>query len=306
MKRILISVLSALLLTAPTTGALFAQTKRTGAQKAQKVKEERSLLWKISGNGLEKPSYLFGTIHLICKDDLFWTDAMQQALEASEKVCFELDVTDMKTQMAIGMGMLIKDDRTLRDYFEQEDYDKFEAYASEHFSQVPMEALNKMQPFAVSTLFIQEFYPCDEVLSYEAEIAAKIAGDGKPVLAVEDPEDQLAAMLSSNADSVVATINQFVNGGAAVDSMKGLFGDMMTAYKQQDLSAIEKLTREQSSAMMDMDIFLYQRNGKWIPKMSDYMKDGAVFFAVGAAHLPGEKGVISLLRKAGYTLEPVK
>lgn len=306
MKRILFSVLSALLLIASPTSALFAQTKKTGAKKEQKAGDEKSLLWKISGNGLESPSYLFGTIHLICKEDLFWTESMQQALEASDRVCFELDVTDMKTQMTIGMGMLIKDDRTLRDYFEQEDFDKFEAYASEHLSQVPMEALNKMQPFAVSAMFIQEFYPCEEVLGYETEIAAKIAEDGKPVLAVEEPEDQLEAMLSTNSDSVVATINQFVNGGAAVDSMKGLFGDMMAAYREQDLPAIEKLTREQSSAMMDMEVFLYQRNKKWIPKMDGYMKEGSVFFAVGAAHLPGEQGVIRLLRQAGYTVVPVK
>src|SRR6478672_9691055 len=62
--------------------------------KAEKKEGEQSLLWRITGRGLTKPSYLFGTIHMVCPGDYLWTDAMKKGLAACKKVCFEMDMDD--------------------------------------------------------------------------------------------------------------------------------------------------------------------------------------------------------------------
>src|ERR1700744_1666000 len=79
--------------------------------------EYHSLLWRISGKGLDKPSYLFGTMHLICADDFIWTSKMRESLEKSKKVCFEMDLDDPKTMMDVAAGMMDKDGKKLSSYF---------------------------------------------------------------------------------------------------------------------------------------------------------------------------------------------
>ena len=82
---------------------------------------------------------------------------------------------------------------------------------------------------------------------------------------------------------------------------------MLEVYRSQDLDAIEKLTMMEEGGLGSyMELFLYGRNKKWIPEMEKAMKNGTILFAVGAAHLPGNEGVINLLRKAGYTLRPMR
>jgi hypothetical protein len=85
------------------------------------------------------------------------------------------------------------------------------------------------------------------------------------------------------------------------------FKDMMKAYKEQDLDKLgEMITKSESGMMEYQDLLLNNRNRNWVEKLKKIMPDHAVVVAVGAGHLPGEKGVISLLRKAGYTVTPVE
>ena len=69
---------------------------------------------------------------------------------------------------------------------------------------------------------------------------------------------------------------------------------------------MEDLTKDDPDIAGFTDILLYDRNANWAKKLQDIMTDHPVVVAVGAGHLPGEKGVINLLRQLGYTVEPVK
>lgn len=78
---------------------------KTQAQTSPKL--ENSLLWEVSGNGLSKPSYLYGTIHMICSSDYFLTDKTKKALESAEKLVLEINFSDPKEmsqmqQLAMG------------------------------------------------------------------------------------------------------------------------------------------------------------------------------------------------------------
>src|SRR6218665_1169628 len=89
MKKLIIGTIAAFLALAPVS-AVIAQGKAKTTK--QKTVDQNSLLWKISGNGLTKPSYVFGTIHLICESDYFWNPVMEEALKATEKICMEMDM----------------------------------------------------------------------------------------------------------------------------------------------------------------------------------------------------------------------
>src|SRR5580692_3983511 len=84
--------------------------------------QDNSLLWRVSGNNLTKPSFLFGTIHLICPDDYIWTDKMKASLEQSEKVCFEMDLSDPGIMVQAMAGMIDSSGKRLEEYFTTDQY----------------------------------------------------------------------------------------------------------------------------------------------------------------------------------------
>ena len=86
---------------------------------------EDALLWKIEGNGLTKSSYLFGTIHMIKKENFYWPKGTLAALDDSEKAAFEVDLDDMfdvSAQMGMITKAFMKDNQTLADFYSEEDY----------------------------------------------------------------------------------------------------------------------------------------------------------------------------------------
>ena len=89
---------------------------------AQDKENDQSLLWRISGNGLAKPSYLFGTIHLICPEDYVWTEKMKQSLAGSDKVCFEMDLDDPDVLKAATGGFMEPTEKRLKDYYTAAQY----------------------------------------------------------------------------------------------------------------------------------------------------------------------------------------
>ena len=73
----------------------------------QVVPTEKSLLWKVSANGLKKPSYVYGTIHLIPKDKLEFGEATRKALDGTQRIAFEIDMKEM-TNMRMQIGLMTK------------------------------------------------------------------------------------------------------------------------------------------------------------------------------------------------------
>jgi uncharacterized protein YbaP (TraB family) len=94
------------------------------------------------------------------------------------------------------------------------------------------------------------------------------------------------------------------NKGAEEDKQ---LKEMFKAYKNQDLKKLEELMVETDAAMASFtDILLYHRNRNWVNKLKTLLPGKSLLIAVGAGHLPGEKGMINLLRKEGYTVTPVE
>jgi uncharacterized protein YbaP (TraB family) len=92
----------------------------------------------------------------------------------------------------------------------------------------------------------------------------------------------------------------------SIDNYKKSTAEMVAVYKSQDLDKLDSLVRKSDPSMNSyMDLLLYGRNRKWVQQMPNIMMEGTLLFAVGAGHLPGEQGVINLLRQKGFTVKPV-
>lgn len=264
----------------------------------------KSLLWKVSRADLQKPSYLFGTIHIICKEDYIWTKAMQKSLDASDKVCFEMDLDDPNLVMTIATGMIDNSGKQLKDYFTPEQYAKLEAYISDSL-QMSMAMVQRLRPVALYSLFIKEGNICDDVLSYEQVLSDKAKSTEKEIIGVESAQYQLSLLNKLPTDSVVSDLVDMIDGNSDTLSTQ-LYNAMYSAYKEQDIDSLSQLIANSDLSGDLNNIFLNDRNLKWVPTMMDMMEQGSIFFAVGVGHLPGESGIINLLIQEGYTVTPIK
>lgn len=272
--------------------------------RAQSTNAEQSLLWKISRDDLKKPSYLFGTIHIICKDDYVWTKPMQKSLDVSEKVCFEMDLDDPNLVMTIAAGMIDNSGKRIQDYFTPEQYAKLSAYITDSMN-MNMAMLQNMKPVALYSLFVKEGNICDETISYELILSDKAKAANKEIIGVESANDQLALLNHIPIDTVIKDLVDMIDGNDDTLSTN-IYNAMYSAYKKQDLNTLSQIIVDNKMTGDFTSLFLDDRNQKWIPVMMDMMEQGSIFFAVGAGHLPGEYGLINLLIQEGYTVTPIK
>ena len=304
--RHLISFLSVLFLITACNTTKKVTAVPTAAPQAPKT--ENALLWEISGNGLSTASYLYGTIHMIGKDDFFLTDATKTSLEKTKKVTFEInmeDMMDIANLMPLMMKAFMNGDTTLNDLLSEKDYKLIES----HFEKVglPMMFINRIKPLFLSALTGDEATGFggenSEIKSYEMELMEMAKQQDKEIDGLETAEFQMS-MFDSIPYKVQAEM--LVQSLKSTDSGDDQFARMVELYKNQDLEGMQTMMQSDEEGIGDYeDLLLIRRNINWIPVMGEMMKIQPTFFAVGAGHLGGNQGVVALLRLQGYTLKPL-
>lgn len=251
---------------------------------------------------MNKPSYLFGTIHVVCPENYVWTDKMEEAFKKCEEVCFEMDMDDPVVMLSVSAGLTDNSGKTLKDYFSPGDYTKLSRYVSDTLG-MSILMFNNMKPAILPFIFSARSSHCEVSISYEDTLMKAAHSAGKDVKGLENPQEQIALFNILPADSVIKDIMDIVNGVKQEDTN---YHKLITAYTSQDISALYDMIRATNDLGNNADAFIDERNIKWAPRMIDMMDQKSVFFAVGAGHLWGDNGVINLLKKEGYTVSPVK
>ena len=264
-------------------------------------KSENSLLWKISGNGLKEPSYLFGTIHITCNATL--SEKVKTALDKTQQLCLELDMDDPNLQAEMMNSMMMQNGVTMKSLAKPEDFKAVDAFLTTNLG-FSAEMLNPVKPFMVSAMLYPKMLNC-ETQSVEAELIKIAKAQNEEVIGLETVGEQLAVF---DAIPYQEQMNELVI--TAKDNMqrdKTELTEMMAIYKSENVEAMVTFTEKSPNAMTSKygDVLLKNRNQNWISRMITIAKNKPTFFGVGAAHLGGKDGVIALLRKAGFTVEAV-
>jgi uncharacterized protein len=263
-----------------------------------------TLLWKISGNGLSKPSFLFGTMHILCSGDAILSDSMKEVIKQTEEVYFEIDISDMRGMMSSMKYMRMNDNKRLSDLLDSADYKKLKAYFEKHSPILPFSMLERFKPLFISSLIEEEDLDCKTTDGMEMIIMQEARIQNKKINGLETVEFQAGLFDSIPYEKQALSLMNYVD---SAEDYKKMTDTLTNAYKQQDLQKIDELTSKDDPSMNDyMDLLLYARNRNWVARMRDLLPGKSLLFAVGAGHLPGELGVISLLRKKGYTVTALK
>jgi len=285
---------------------------KTDSNHLVEEKLEKSLLWEISGNGLEKPSFLYGTIHLISKDQFLLTDETKASFDNSERVTFEInmeEMNDLSTMFTLFGKVMMPDAITLKDLLSEEDY----IFVKKELSELGLPAmmmgiLERIKPMFLTTFASGDMDPNGlqngEIVSYEMEFMEMAQQTEKEMAGLETIEYQISIFdsipLKDQADMLVESLKAESEGSDQ-------FKEMVDMYLNQDIEAMQEMFEDEADGMAEYeDILLVNRNRNWIPIMGGMMKEKPTFFAVGAGHLGGEFGVIRLLRNEGFVLKPLQ
>ncbi len=261
-----------------------------------------TLLWKVSGKGLKEPSFIFGTFHLMCKDDIHFSNQLKEALKQSDEIYMELDMDDPSILLSGMLYMNMKDGKKLSDLYTPEEYSKLQAYFTDSLN-TPMMLLQRAKPYFLVALLYPKMMDCPSPAGIEEELLKIAKEEKKEVRGLETMQFQASVFDSIpyewQAKELLKNIDSF-------SVYKKEFDEMVNLYKKQQLDSMQDMvTKSEFGSDKYEDLLLNDRNKDWAKKLSEIMKNESVFVAVGAGHLSGEQGLISLLKKDGYKVEPL-
>jgi len=277
---------------------------------------DTSLLWRLSGPGVNGESFLFGTIHLIPEEDYFTPKGLVAALNDADEVIFEIDPRNMQDPMAI-MGLMSKinmrGDTSLADLLPADRYAEIEAYFGK--LGLPFFLFKKMKPLFLSAMVGQDMQAMQQgggigtggSKSYELEMTKLAEAAGKEIGGLETMEFQLSLFDSIPYRGQAQMLYDAVKADEAGESdAAGEMGRLVDMYKRKAVAEMARTISEESAGVANFEeLLLTKRNLNWVPLIKGKIAGSPKLIAVGAGHLGGEKGVIALLRKEGFMVEPV-
>ena len=275
------------------------------AQRPAAKADDNGLLFEISGNGLKKPSYIFGTFHILCPADVMPMDKFAPYVDKVDQLIMEIDMDDPAETGAMAKGAAISDGRTIKDMMTPEQYAKVDEMFKNTLG-VSVDLVKTLKPTILGVLIVTspKMLGCSPPSSYELSIV-KLAGDKKkPIVGLETVEFQSKTLESTPLEKQAESLVKMTDDPQkSEDELKKL----IAAYKEQNIDKIHTLSLGTDKSDIDFQKNLIDdRNAAWIPKIESNIKTIPSFIAVGAGHLGGPKGVVSLLRAKGYKVTPIR
>lgn len=280
------------------------------AQPKIKDKKYPSLLWEISGNGLKKPSYLIGTMHVSSKLAFHLPDSFYIAIRNADMVALETNPETWQEDMS-------KYDLAGSYTYDEGIYGNYMAMPNDYLSintlkfykyDGKVERSLFSNPATINNLLYRSYG--NEASDFEEDTYLDMyifqCGKkwGKKVAGVENYGESMKLMAEAYKDAAKDKNKK----ERSYDGAEEYSADkLQEAYRNGNLDLLDSINKYNSVSPAFDEKFLYRRNEIQAASMDSIMKAGnRLFVGVGAAHLPGDRGVIEILRKKGYKLRPVK
>ncbi len=281
------------------------------AQTVKKEKKYPSLLWEITGNGTKKPSYLIGTMHVSSKMAFNLPDSFYLAVKSAQVVALETNPETWQEDM----------NKYDLDGVMRGGYNRWEGSVSGPSDYLNIKTLKffkydgKLErsmfsnPSAINNLLYRSYG--NESADFEEDTYLDMyiyqCGKkwGKNVAGVEDYGESMRLMMEAYKDAAKEKNRKERSYGDMDEAYSA--DKLQEAYRKGDLDLLDSINTYNSVSAAFDEKFLYRRNEIQAESIDSIIKSGSILFVgVGAAHLPGDRGVIEMLRAKGYKLRPVK
>ena len=260
---------------------------------------QNTLLWEISGNGLSAPSYLFGTIHIADKRAYQFNDSVLPKLNECQAFAMEINMDSIDETSLLGK-MMIDDGKTLEDIYSKKDYKLIKATLKKSTG-LDIILFNTVKPFVILTM-IEASKPAKSSMDDALDIylSKQAKNKGKKVIGIETIDEQMDVISKMPPGMVIDYIKNMNKADKQTQQL-------IDAYSLQQLDKINTIMNQSDNALgeeFNKEI-LTKRNYIMADRISNLITSQTLFIAIGSGHLPGNEGVISLLKKKGYTVSPI-
>ena len=277
---------------------------------------QAQLLWKVSGNGLGRPSYIFGTHHMAPASMIDQIAGINAAIDGCDIVVGEIEkdsLMSQESQMKMAGFMIAPLDSTLDKLYTPAEFAEVEKVFNKYFGAmgVKLAQMKSLKPNAISTQLqamqaIKYFPNFDANNLIDVAVQERANEAGRPSLGLESLQEQIDLLFNSPLTEQAKGLLEACRQDEFFQVQSSALAE---AYMHQDL---DKMMEVMTDATMggdseeSMEALIYSRNRSWAEKLVKIMPERACLVCVGAGHLPGAKGLLQLLRDKGYTVEPFK
>lgn len=274
------------------------------------------LLWKVSGNNLGRPSYIMGTYHFAPSTMMDKIPGMQRALEGCDIVVGEIaqeSLAEPESQLKMAQALMAHPDSTLDKLYTREEYRIIETVFNKYFGSmgVKLSQMNSVKPMAIITQMqamqaLKYFPNYDPAELIDMAVQKRGLEMGRPSQGLETIEDQVDLLFNTPISEQATSLLELCKTD---DKFLMLSSALVEAYMEQDLDKIYAVMTNPEIGGDDPEAYealLFDRNRLWVERLVKMMPERACLVCVGAGHLPGNQGLLQLLRDRGYTIEAMQ
>lgn len=267
------------------------------SQAQKKIKLENSILWKVEHVDFKEPSYLFGTIHIMCENEFKIPKKVSEALQNVNALVLEVNLSDPKEMQELQNSM--SNPKKISDEISNEQYNELNKLVTK-VTGVDLKNYDSYGLSGLNSILISKMLPCTTFKSFENEITLLANKSEKPIFSLEKASEQIEIL--KNAYPTEFALEQIM----LFDSYKKDFNDAILFYNKEEITkTVDLITKEQYMDENATKIMQVDRNKNWVKKMPSMMKERSNLFVIGVGHLTNDYGIIHLLREKGYTVTPV-
>ena len=286
------------------------------------VSANAQLLYRITSDSQKKPSYIIGTFHLEDGGYLDKIPGANAALDEVDQVYGEIDIKSMTnpdTLAATQAITMLPDGKTIKDILTAEQFEKLDKYVTSIVgtglsNPMVFQQMGKQNPAALENdlsvmklvkMMQGKFNPNNII---DLSIQQTAIQKGKKTNGLETMDFQTKLMFGRPMNEMIEQLMCSIDNSEFYDKQTLLLLDAYHEHNMEKLIEITYMKMGNSCDMTEeyMNGLIFNRNSDWAKKIPAIIKNSPTLFVVGAGHLGGEKGVVNLLRKAGFKVEGVK
>lgn len=271
--------------------------------KSQSEEFNNSLVWKIYKEGISDTSYIVGTIHLPIKKAFLAVDTVSSIIKKVDRAYFELEYDPIAFTAQSMFFIAKQDSEKIKTILNEQEYELFQGKSQELLGDYAS-VVDMLKPLGVLSLFAQSMIPSDTTGPMDILFQMEAKKQGLKVGGLETAEEQMEVLkkmsIAQQKEELLDLLTNF-------EKYTLQFDTLINAYLNHDLALLKKLTNESftTSTQDFKEELLTKRNLKMVAKMDKLASKHACLFAIGAAHLVGERGLLILMQERGFVLVPM-
>ena len=258
--------------------------------------KSQSLLWEISGNGLQKSSYLFGTVHLSDQRVFNFNDSVFAKIDECDAFTMEIEATPENIKK-VGNSIFLEDGKTIDQMVSKKDYTFLTKFFKEKLD-LDLDGLKIFTPMTIISMATLRLAESDMNTYVDNFLYEYAKNKNKKTFSVEPLQLQIDLLKNVPADYLIDVANEW-------DTYQGITDKVIAAYAKEDMDALIKIMFSDSGFKKMEDDFIWNRNKTMADSIDLFVNRQSTFIAIGTGHLPLEGGVIDLLQKKGYEVKPI-